>query len=556
MEKDLFNLNLFNELEKLKPLYFSETNPTKKQEYKTQIDDLISQITSGHKELDFEVYFSEVFHQKGGFDVVIANPPYLGEKGHKELFEEIRSGILGKFYKRRMDLFYFFFHLAFNIGKSKSTITFITTNYYPTATGAKVLRRDFRNRGIFKVLINFNELRIFESALGQHNMITTLSKDNISNSNVESCITNRVGFATPEVLQKILNWQDDESQYSSFPQSDIYDTKDDLYIRLTGNEERANESLFHNIFLKVKKDSELLGTICNLDQGIVSGADKVTESIIKDYPEISLEKNKGIFVLNEEETDNLALSETERKQFVKSFYKNSDIHKWRVFPSNKLFILYIKDEGKIINLPHSLETHFEQYKKILVDKKKNCFKNKWLRNIVEPWLKRGNYFVLFYPRDKKIFENIKIVNSRRAKANIFAMEEDKMYEQSDIVITTLKDNFKKIYSIKYILCLLNSKLYYFWLYHKGKRKGEALELFQKPLSEVPIKRIPHESQNKLITIADQILSITKSDDYLDNPAKQARVKSLEAEIDQLIYKLYDLTPEEIKIVEGKDENAD
>ena len=87
------------------------------------------------------------------------------------------------------------------------------------------------------------------------------------------------------------------------------------------------------------------------------------------------------------------------------------------------------------------ETHFEQYKKILGDKKKNCFKNKWLRNIVEPWLKRGNYFVLFYPRDKKIFENIKIVNSRRAKANIFAMEEDKMYEQSDIVITTLNLSF-------------------------------------------------------------------------------------------------------------------
>ena len=48
---------------------------------------------------------------------------------------------------------------------------------------------------------------------------------------------------------------------------------------------------------------------------------------------------------------------------------------------------------------------------------------------------------------------------------------------------------------------------------------------------------------------NQILSITKDDDYLENPDKQAKVKKLEKEIDQLVYKLYELTPEEIKIVE-------
>jgi len=71
VEKDLFNNELFNQLEKLKPLYFNETNPTKKQEYKSKIEELISKITKGHTEFDFEVYFSEVFHEKGGFDVVM-----------------------------------------------------------------------------------------------------------------------------------------------------------------------------------------------------------------------------------------------------------------------------------------------------------------------------------------------------------------------------------------------------------------------------------------------------------------------------------------------------
>jgi len=72
VEPDLFNNDLFKKLEELKPLYFNETDPTKKQECKKQIDALIKEITNNNETFDFEVYFSEVFHEKGGFDVVSA----------------------------------------------------------------------------------------------------------------------------------------------------------------------------------------------------------------------------------------------------------------------------------------------------------------------------------------------------------------------------------------------------------------------------------------------------------------------------------------------------
>ncbi len=48
----------------------------------------------------------------------------------------------------------------------------------------------------------------------------------------------------------------------------------------------------------------------------------------------------------------------------------------------------------------------------------------------------------------------------------------------------------------------------------------------------------------------KILAITKSSDYLGNSEKQAKVSDYGKQIDQLVYKLYGLTPEEIKIVEG------
>ena len=76
VEKTLFNENLLSQLEELKPKYFDETDGEKKRGYKAGIDRLIHQLTNGQTAFDFQLYFSEVFHSKKGFGVVIGNPPY------------------------------------------------------------------------------------------------------------------------------------------------------------------------------------------------------------------------------------------------------------------------------------------------------------------------------------------------------------------------------------------------------------------------------------------------------------------------------------------------
>jgi len=82
-------------------------------------------------------------------------------------------------------------------------------------------------------------------------------------------------------------------------------------------------------------------------------------------------------------------------------------------------------------------------------------------------------------------------------------------------------------------------------------RGESLELYLIPLSEIPIKRISELDQKPFVSVVDKILSVTKCDDYLQNPQKQARVKELECKIDQLVYQVYGLTEEEFRIVEGE-----
>ena len=71
------------------------------------------------------------------------------------------------------------------------------------------------------------------------------------------------------------------------------------------------------------------------------------------------------------------------------------------------------------------------------------------------------------------------------------------------------------------------------------------------INNLPIPKVTEKQKDKLIEISEKIPSIAILDDYQNNAEKQAKVHDLEHQIDELVYKLYDLTEEEIKIVETK-----
>jgi len=87
--------------------------------------------------------------------------------------------------------------------------------------------------------------------------------------------------------------------------------------------------------------------------------------------------------------------------------------------------------------------------------------------------------------------------------------------------------------MKVILGILNSKTYYFWLYNKGKRKGETLELVFKPLSEIPIVNLNDDSKNR---IAEVVMSNT-----YDSKEKISK-------IDNILFNELNFSQDEIKII--------
>ena len=118
--------------------------------------------------------------------------------------------------------------------------------------------------------------------------------------------------------------------------------------------------------------------------------------------------------------------------------------------------------------------------------------------------------------------------------NRFAFTSKPWFASADVYfITTKTDRIK----LKTILGLLNSRLYYVWLYHKGKKKGDVLELYQNPLSEIPIPSMTPTQEKEIERCVDLAISSAKKGNLED-------LAQIERNIDTLVYELFELSIEE------------
>ncbi|OYQ43489.1 type II restriction endonuclease [Flavobacterium aurantiibacter] len=146
------------------------------------------------------------------------------------------------------------------------------------------------------------------------------------------------------------------------------------------------------------------------------------------------------------------------------------------------------------------------------------------------------------PRDAEIFEKGEKIIVRQTSDKLIATIIEKGFVMRNNTHILLSD--KPNYKLKFILALLNSKLFDFIYWTINPEKGEALaEVKAMHLDQLPIKMADIKTQEKIEILVDQILTKKSKDNAADTT-------DLENQIDQLVYKLYDLTEEEIKIIEN------
>ena len=541
---------LINELIELQSKLYDEKDHVAKDALKGQIQDIyneivMEQISSNSRLVDdyyqaiqqpskpfilWQLYFPKVFRDKGGFDIAIGNPPYVGESGHKEIFREIANTEFGKkYYQGKMDFFYFFFHKGLDIINNSGELALITTNYFPTATGAKRLRSDIKRRTYIRKLINFNEVRVFESALGQHNMITMLTKNKTVQIPCISTLCTESLTANAEKIKHILLGNDEKTIVVSVEQDNIYDGSDN-YIRQNGVVAQFDDSI-GSILNKMATSVKHLSDLCVVNQGVVSGCDYVSNRNISDLDtkHNDIQMKDGIFVLdltNPRDRERYeSFTEDEKCRFCKPFYKNSEISRYHCNTKNTKVLLYIGKETTSLKDYPNIERHLERFMPVLQRRR-------------EAQNGKIKAFQLQWARTKNIFERNKIVVPYRTKENTFAYNTGDWFCRSDAYVITPK---KKETDLFTILGVLNSKLTYIWLYNRGKRKGEMLELFQVPLSEIPFPRLSAEDSKCIASIAKEI---TKR----KNEKKTVDTSELEQEIDNILCLSLNLSVKEKELV--------
>ncbi|BDU50743.1 Eco57I restriction-modification methylase domain-containing protein [Haliovirga abyssi] len=237
---------------------------------------------SFEKELNIENSLLKTFEVN--YDIVVGNPPYLGEKNNREFFIDIKNSEFGKkYYEGKMDYLYFFIEKGIEILKKNGILTYITTNYWFTADYAKKLRATVKANSQFYYIEDLNK-SVFKRALGQHNMIFSLIK-------MDKTIKTRV-----------INDEIDE-----FINSNLLYT-DNCKIVTASNE----KLIFFNKMNK--KCNFKLGDILNINQGIVSGYDK---AFVRENFEERFSK------------------------YLKPFYKSKDILNYKIKDKNDFWILYL-----------------------------------------------------------------------------------------------------------------------------------------------------------------------------------------------------------------------
>jgi hypothetical protein len=490
------------EIESLKHEFFSETNPTKKNALKRQID---SKINDRYKNsfkffgyevnFDFRTAFSEVFHEKGGFDVVIANPPYGGnlleeqkkylKKNHEYIVERIRNTYL------------YFLGEAYNQSRNNGIICFILPNELLFQIYMTKARKYFLEHSQILFAINLGE-DIFEAI-------------------VPTCIICLKKFNQDTYHIPVIDLR--EASLENLPQLLITNK-----FPMTTNKKILSAP--NAIFSFDIAISELINRLASSCESFENYCDDIANGISTSCD--------GVYIVTKEFADKNKLE----KLYLKECIRGGQINRFYCPEHTHEYVLYITDD-------FNRKTGENIYEYL--------YKNKQhlIKKSVEKKQGKRDWHILFRGRYADLFIKPKILIRQTGDQIISAIDNNIGYYCIDSInIALVKLKYHEF--LEYFIGLLNSKLIAFYYQEISQEKGRVLaQVKPQRIRSLPICIGTKDQRNIITTIVDKILSLTRSDDYLQNQTKKAKVKEYEKEIDQMVYALYGLTPDEIKIVEGE-----
>lgn len=456
---------------------------------------------------DWEKEFPEIF-QRGGFSVVIGNPPYVRQEGLGEFKGYFQKHY--KVYQGTADLYAYFIERGVSLLREGGIFSYIVANKWMRANYGLPLRAWLKEQCIEEI-IDFGDLQVFQGATTYPCIIR---------------ITKSKPHTSFEVTQiKTLEFQN----LSDYVKENHYSVNqlvlDDKGWSLT--DERTQALLSRLKALGVPLSDYVSGKIY---RGVLTGLNEA-------------------FVIDGSTKERLIAEDARSAELIKPFLAGRDIKRYEVPANDKYLILMPRgwtrersENSKDAfgwfrqNYP-AIANHLQPFSEA-AEKRYDKGEHWWE-------LRACDYY------DE--FENQKIIYPNICKRPEFAFDQNGIYtNQKCFIIPT--DNM-------YLLGMLNSSTTYF-LFRSilPKLRGDFYEPSYVYFKDFPIRTIDFSNSadaarhDRMVSLVDQMLSLHKQLHEARTPHEQTglqrQIEAIDGQIDALVYELYELTEEEIKIIEG------
>ncbi|MBC8359288.1 MAG: Eco57I restriction-modification methylase domain-containing protein [Candidatus Aminicenantes bacterium] len=470
--------------------------------------------------------------EKGGFDVVIGNPPYVRIQVMKEWapfeVEQYKKQYKTAF-KKNYDIYVVFVEKGINILNKNGLLGYILPNKFMQQEYGENLRKIIAEEKAISEIINFKDQQVFEGGTTYTCLLLLNKKAKKLGHYGEVKSLKGINDVT-SLERRIICWGKIDNNYLN----------ENPWFFVCDHEK--------NLVEKLKKNPKLGDTVKSIFVGLQTSADKVF--ILKKVKETSsgelvlYSKALGSNFIFEQNIVKPLISGMDVKRYTRPSKRQYVIFPYRI-ENNKSFL--IPEDTLKEQVPRTYQ-YFVKSKKILENREKGKMKGKqwhgyiYLKNLVKQ-------------------EYIKICVPRLATC-IQAIFDDKgkfYLDNVDVCGITLKSYDKSEYL--YLLGLLNSKLLSFYLKKISTPfRGGFYSCNKQYLSQLPICIIdfnkPKEKaiHEKMVKLVDKMLELNKKKHTLPPSSKRDKIEReiqiTDEKIDEFVYELYGITEKEKEIIEG------
>ncbi len=437
--------------------------------------------------------FPEILADNGdykGFDIVIGNPPYIQLQAMQN--SKLESDILSKSFTtfvKTGDIYALFIEQGVSLLKQEGLLSYITSNKWMRAGYGKSLREFLATKTQPISLIDFGGFQVFDSASVDSNILITQNQLYVQSFN--ACAVK-------------------ENYLTEIPLSEYFKQNSQIMSQVSSESWIISSPLEQQIKTKIEaKGVPLKDWDIRIYRGILTGRDEA-------------------FVISTETKERLCAEDPKSAEIIKPLLRGRNVKRYQAFWADLWLINSHNNPPVNIDNYPSVKNHLDKfYSKLEIRQDKG----------ITPYNLRSCAYLAEFAKEKIVWARLmRVHKTEEISFPRFSLAKEDSFVVDSLCFITAN------HSIKYLLAVLNSKYAANYFYKNiAILDNGGMQMRQQYIENLRAPQLSSQEQQPFIDIVDKVLLAKE---------QQQDTTTLEKQVNEMVYKLYDLTPEEIAIIES------